>query len=97
MQTTQLDAVERAVCRADSVLPSRTSGLHNNVVNDRPNASRVFCCEPSSFFHLDRLDQPPQLDSAVLNRDSEHQRPPRFCSQSGDYLLTQLRVIGAGE
>jgi len=46
------------------------------VANETPGVSSA---SVGRFLLLDRVDKPPQIDSAVLNRDREHHRTPRLC------------------
>src|SRR6516225_9385453 len=48
-----------------------------------------------AFFFIIRRDKSPQVDGAVADRHVEHRWPPQFAIQSGEHLVTDLRIASA--
>src|SRR6516225_11339430 len=75
--------------------PAIANALNDDVVNDGANARRAFGSELGCFPLLDRVDETPQIDCSVLNRNGEHGRTPRLRSNPRLYLFTQLGIAGS--
>src|SRR6516165_1417193 len=77
-----------------SLLPARARRLHDNVVHDLAHAWRDFRRNACRLLLLGRMDQAPEIDAALMNRDGQHRGTPGLRTEALDHPPAQLRIIG---
>src|SRR6516164_11459645 len=65
------------------------------MIVDRLDAGYAFHGDSGCLFFIIRRDKSPQVDGAVADRHVEHRWPPQFAIQSGEHLVTDLRIASA--
>src|SRR6516164_7471837 len=65
------------------------------MIVDRLDAGYAFHGDSGCLFFIIRSDKSPQVDGAVVDRHVEHRWSPQSRIQSGEHLVTDLRIAGA--